>query len=137
MSDDIGSSQQPPEPLPGGSRLPPKPPGRTARGLGDGSERGGSQGGGLPFPRFMPLGLFIRILFRKPISAIQLLVGHFKLIYLRWKDKRRRSAIKELRRRKLYFKLPLKQTQFHWNFYDRDAVLSGKLTLVVTGNNRK
>jgi hypothetical protein len=43
---------------------------------------------------------------------------------------------KELIERKIYFKLPLKQTQFHWRFQNRQAFLSNKLTLILKGNKR-
>jgi len=43
---------------------------------------------------------------------------------------------KELNDRKIYFKLPLKQTQFHWRFQDKQFFLSNKLTLILKRNNR-
>lgn len=39
--------------------------------------------------------------------------------------------------RRIYFKLPLKQPEFHWYFNKKNELLSGSLTLYIEGKNSK
>jgi hypothetical protein len=144
MNNDPNNPEEPPEPSPSGSRLPPKGPGLTARGTGDPYPAGGDFLLFKPqFPHLMPFGLLLRLLFKDPRAAVRIIAFYPKSLYLYLvclynyrKEIQRRVAIQELRHRRLYFKLPLRQTDFHWNFKNRQAILTGKLTLSITGQGR-
>jgi hypothetical protein len=86
----------------------------------------------IPAKRTNPFLSFFRYFLRSPLGSVQMLYNKICLAYLNWREARRKKAISEPRRRGIYFKLPLKQTEYHWEFKDRKAFLSGRLNLTVT-----
>jgi len=52
-------------------------------------------------------------------------------------EKDRQEALAAPTYRKIYFKLPLRQTEFHWRFLDREAFLAGRLVLLLQGKDKQ
>jgi hypothetical protein len=90
----------------------------------------------LTTPKRIPFRFRLRAFVHSPMVHIRPVLLSVKLAFLHWKEARYQKAISVLRKRNIYFKLPLRQTEFHWEFTDREAFLAGELRIVINQQDK-